>query len=253
MRRGLLVFICVVALTTLTAAQANRDPEAVTLVSRSILLMGGSPPADSIATGEATLVEGSSSEVVPARIATKGIDHFAEHIADTDDTRSFTCAGLRSREKVGSKSRVLPIERSITCHADAFPLVMLSAAMSDQDTSLTYVGLETIGSFRLHHIEIQNTFASRKNLQALSRYSAKHIWLDETTGLPARLKYERRDGRGAIAPIEVEVLYGDFRNVSGFLYPFKIIKLLNGTVWATTKVNSVSLNTGVSDAEFELQ
>jgi hypothetical protein len=127
---------------------------------------------------------------------------------------------------------------------------MLAALYLNADVSFTYLGLETVGSFRLHHIRIENTFTNSDKLRVLARYSRKDLWIDESTGLPSRLKYERREGRGALGSTEVEVLYGDYRSVNGFLFPFKVIQLLNGTPWGTTTVESVAINSGVADAEF---
>jgi len=49
----------------------------------------------------------------------------------------------------------------------------------------------------------------------------------------------------------MEFAYSDYRPESGLLVPHKIIQQVQGTQAAEIEITSVSINTGLSDADFE--
>jgi len=116
-----------------------------------------------------------------------------------------------------------------------------------------YVGPETLNGASVQHIQVWNTFASKPHLQQLAAFSVKDIWFDTSSGLPVKIAYSRRAGGGSVPGIPVEVFFSNYTNVSGVLYPFQINKSYNGTPWQTITIQSVSFNTGLTDAQFQVE
>jgi hypothetical protein len=71
--------------------------------------------------------------------------------------------------------------------------------------------------------------------------------------LPQKISYTQRDAGGASPGIAVAGIFSDYRIINGVLYPFSIQKSFNGTPSATITIQTVTLNTGLTDANFPVQ
>src|SRR5262249_2721864 len=116
-----------------------------------------------------------------------------------------------------------------------------------------YVGLETVNALSCQHIRTWNTYASQPDLQYLSSFTVRDIWIDAKSALPTKIAYSVRTGSGATPAMAVEIKFSDYRAVSGILYPFQITESLNGTPWLRATINSVSFNTGLPDSTFSIR
>jgi hypothetical protein len=87
----------------------------------------------------------------------------------------------------------------------------------------------------------------------LASFSTTDFWLDPSSGLPLKIAYSRRAGGGAVPAIPVAVSFSNYTNVNGVLYPFQINKSFNGTPWQTITIQSVSFNTGLTAAQFQVE
>ena len=98
-----------------------------------------------------------------------------------------------------------------------------------------------------NHVQVWNTYASQPNLQFLSPFSYREIWIDAKTGLPL---YSIREGTRAMPSTAAETVYSNYQSVGGVLYPFQVSRSLNGTPWMTISIASVSFNAGLTDSTF---
>ncbi|MGH9554495.1 MAG: hypothetical protein ACRD2Y_01615 [Terriglobales bacterium] len=235
------------------SSTASRDPQAVSVIAQGVQAMGGSPPSDSVAEGTVELVAGSKNEAGRVRVRTRGLEQSAEQITTTDQDRELIYSGQRASEKQEGTAKRVSMERAASSQASCFPLVLLAAALNNPNAAFEYVGTEAVEGAPVHHVLIWNTFASTPELTHLAEFSRKDLWLDAASGLPMKLAYEQRQAGGAADRIRVEVFFADYRSVGGVLYPFLIRKSLNGTPWATIRIQSVALNTGLSDSDFAVQ
>jgi len=48
------------------------------------------------------------------------------------------------------------------------------------------------------------------------------------------------------------VTYSNYQNASGVLYAFTIQEYITDTLWATTTIQSVTLNSGLTDSAFPI-
>jgi len=212
--------------------------------------MGGTVPSDSVATGSVVIVAGSLTTSGTVRILTRGTDQTLEQLSLPQSTVATIYSRGAANATTNGTTQSLPLERTASCQSVAFPLPFLAATLANPDEAIQYVALETSGQAQLQHIRIWNTYNSNSAFQFLSDFTTTDIWLDATTGLPKTISFIRRDGGGASPKTLLAVSYSDFRSTNAILYPNSIQVSINGTPWATTTIQSVSFNTGLTDASF---
>lgn len=266
MRRILLSFSALVAFTCSTQANPNarqavsqavpapqRDPQAVAIVQQAVKAMGGAAPTDSTATGTINLVAGSQDENGTITILTKGTAETSEQINLPSGQRAITYSNGQASEATPSGSGSAAMQLAVTDQCPIFPLPQLLGALANPDESFLYIGEETLDGAPVQHVQSSNSFASRPTLTALTPFSLTNIWFDLASGLPVKLAYTRHVAGGAAASFPVEIYFSGYRNVGGFLYPFQIQKSFNGTPWQSITIQSVVFNTGLTDAQFQVQ
>jgi hypothetical protein len=239
------------AQTQTTAPAAPHDPEAIAVLQQSVVAMGTTAPSDSTASGTITTVAGSLTENGTITILTLGTNQTSEQIQTPHGSRIVYSQGQAS-QVIGTTPTPLSFELSLSSQCGDFPLPLLVASLNTPDTAYKYIGLETLNGASAHHIQIWNSYSSTPGLQSLSSFTVRDIWLDAVSYLPQRYSYVQRAAGGSEPGIEVDVFYSDYRNVSGVLYPFSILKSFNGTLSATITIQNVVLNTGLSSSNFSL-
>jgi outer membrane lipoprotein-sorting protein len=252
------VFFSVVAVLSLSlccsAQQAReRDPRALAVLEESLVAMGRAVPSDSSATGIVTIVEGSTSDSGTIQILTRGSNQTAETINLSNGRRAVIYSNGEAREVHGTQSTVAVMELSVTDQCPDFPLPLLLSALKDLDEAFEYVGQDSLDGVSVQHVRVWDTFASDPRLQKLASFSAKDIWFDSRSGLPVKLAYSRRAGQGAVPSFAVEVFFSNYTSAGGVLYPFEVKKSYNGTPWETITIQSVTFNTGLTDAQFQVE
>ena len=231
----------------------QRDPAAISLIQKSVAAMATNVPADSSATGTITIVEGSTTQNGTIQILTRGTNQTAEQITLPDTQRAVVYSNGDAKEVSGTQSTIPPLELIVTDQSPDFPLPLLVSLLNNPDEAYVYIGQESLNGTTVQHIQVWNTFASVPRLQQLAPFSTKDIWLDSTSALPLRIAYTRRAGSGAVPSFPVEVFFSNYSNLNAVLYPFQIKKSYNGTPWQTITIQSVSFNTGLTDAQFQVE
>lgn len=232
---------------------ALRDPKALSIIQSAVNAMGAANPSDSSASGTVTITAGSATDSGTITILTRGSAQSAEQIATGNGTQKTVYSnGLANDSSQMAAKNSYSLELAASSQSTAFPLPLLSVLLSSPDSALQYVGLENIGDVACHHIQVWNTYASQPDLQFLSPFSYREIWIDAKTGLPLKIAYSMRDGSGATPSTAAETVYSNYQNVGGVLYPFQISRSLNGTPWMTISITSVSFNAGLTDSTFSI-
>lgn len=249
---------CVLTFTVLLRSQqaqpaVQRDSQAAFVLQRSLAAMSQTLPADSVATGTITFVEGSKTSTGSVRILTRGLDQTSEELQLPDGTRTLTYSQGLATEILNSTANSLQQELAVTAQSTSFPLPLLGCALNNAETALQYIGIETLDGVQVHHIRFWSTFLSTPKLQPLAEFSTRDVWVDVATGLPRKLSYVRREARGSAPRIPVDVFYSNYQTVAGTVVPFSIQKSLNGTPWATITIQSIQFNTGLTDSAFPIQ
>jgi hypothetical protein len=248
----LFLILCLCASVAAQQPPPQRNPRAVAVLQQSLAAMGGAAPADSVATGTITLVEGSTTETGTIRILLRGLDQSREEMLLPEGRRTSVRSRDRAAEFKDQAGDQLPIELVVTSQSTASPLVLVTAALQSPDTALEYVVSETLDGDQCFHLRWWETFPSKPKRKPLEAFTVRDLWIDASTGLPKKLSYERRAARGSDA-IQFDVSYGDYRNVGGTLFPFLIERATNGTPWATIRLTQIEVNKGLADADFAVE
>jgi hypothetical protein len=231
--------------------QPRSDSQALAVLNKAVTVMGGSVLQDSTAIGTVTVTAGSDTESGTIKILTRGSTQTLEQITTSSGTtQAIYSNGLANDSNHIATKTKYSLELAASSQSALFPLPLLSAILSSTDSAFRYIGLENIDGAGCHHLRTWNTYSSQPDLQYLSPFSYREIWINATTGLPSRIAYSMRAGSGAEPAIPVEITFSDYRSVSGVLYPFQISHSLNGTPWLSVTISSVSLNTGLADSTF---
>lgn len=237
--------------TPATATAPQRDPQAVALLQKSVAVMG-TLPADSTASGNITIVAGSLTQQGTAQILTRGTTQTSVAVQAGSENWSVIFSGGQANRIENGALSVLCLEQSVSSQSLHFPLPFISGVASNSDFSLQYIGQESLGSSTVNHIRVQNTFASSSLYQFLADFTTADILLDVSSNLPLKVSMVRRYGGGSSPRIPISVSYSNYQTVSGVQYPFTIQEFITETLWATTTIQSVSLNTGLTDANFPI-
>jgi hypothetical protein len=237
---------------TSTGTAVQRDAQAVALLQRSISVMGV-PPSDSTATGTVTTVAGSLTQQGTVTILTKGSNETSIQFQVPNNPWTVVFASGQASNVEPSQTTPYSLERAASSQCFYFPLPYLSGILNNSDYSIQYVGQETVGSSTANHIVVQNTFNSTPSYQFLSPFTVADIWIDSSNGLPVKIGMIRRDGGGSSPKIPISVAYSNYQTVAGVTYPYTIQEYVTETLWATTTVQSVTYNSGLSDSTFSVQ
>jgi hypothetical protein len=229
-----------------------RNPQALSLLQQSFAAMGGTLPSDSTATGTVTIVEGSRTETGVIKVLTKGVEETLEDIQADNDHRALIYSHLQAADTKNDTTTLESLQLAGSSECPDFPLPLIAWAITKQDAALVYVGSESIAGEAVQHIRIWNGFISRPRLQYLAEFTVRDLWMDSTTFLPRRISFSRRGGGSHVPSVSVAFNYANYQNVNGVFYPFQIQKNLNGTLWTTITISTVTLNSGLSDSEFTL-
>lgn len=245
-----LLFLAIPIQAQQISPPAPRDATAISLMQKAASAMATAIPNDSSATGSLTIVEGTSTQNGTFQFLTRGTAETAEQITLPSEQRVVIFSSGNAKEVRGSNTNTPPLEESITDQYEDFPLPFLLSVLNNTDSAYQYIGQETLNGESVQHVKTWDTFASNSHLQQLAPFSTRDIWFDSTSGLPVKIAYVRQAGEGNVPKFPVELLFSTYTTVNGVQFPFQIHKSYNGTPWETISIQSVSFNTGLTDANF---
>jgi hypothetical protein len=217
-------------------------------------VLGGSPPADTTATGTVVVIAGTDTETGTARILTKGLNESLEEISlQNGISRVVYSNGAAAILAAGSDLQEASMERTASSQSAVYPLPLIARIMSSPDSMYELIGTEDVQGLSCLHVRTWNSFASHPKVQFLSEFTKKDIWVEVQTGLVRRLSYEVRDAGGAVPRLSMDIYYSDYRSIGVGLYPFDVKESMNGTPWMEISIQSAVANTGLADSAFQIQ
>jgi hypothetical protein len=236
--------------STATTTTPERDVQAVTLLQQSIAAFGSVQPSDSTATGSVIVTAGSSTTQGAVTILTKGSAETSIQFQMPNDPWTVIFANGQANKVASTQTTAYPLELAASSQCLYFPLPYLLGVLNSSDYSMVYIGQEAVGSSTANHIVVQNTFTSSPTFQFLSSFTVADIWLDASSALPVKIAMVRRFGGGSAPQIPFSIAYSNYQAFAGVRYPLTIQEYVTGTLWATTAIQSVTFNTGLTDSNF---
>ena len=250
-----LSFVTLLSPTIAQQAPAAMQPSILLQGSLAALAPTG-VPVDSILTGSARRIAGSDDEVgsVTYKAVSTGSARFdfSYPSGSRTEVRSFVDGDL-----AGSWSGPDGVSHEIAYHnlvnnGGIFPAFTLSTVATARDFVVAMIGLETKNGSSVYHLSVSRQF-SQPSLKPLEHLSQMEIFVDTVTFLPMALEFSIHPDDNAAIDIPVELLFSDYRSVSGVKIPFHVQKFVNNSLALDLQFQSASINTGLSASLFDIQ
>jgi len=246
-----------------TATTTTSDAQALGLAAQAVQTMtNGVAVSDVTLTGTATQTAGSWNASGAATFKAKG---YAESRADFAASSQSEIHGLDasgnpagvwigSPGKTDSTRHTMALHNSFSDAAWFFPALTSLGVASQAGVVAKYIGSETHEGVAVQHVRLWHTANSSSSLAAIAnvlpRLSTMDVYLDATSSLPVALAFNAHSDKDMNMDIPIEVRYSDYQEVNGIKVPFHVQKYLNHVLVMDFTASQASINSGLTDAEF---
>ena len=250
----LLLLACVVS----AAAQTGvKDPQAVTLINSCLSASGGSQAVagvqDFMASGTATFNWDSQTQATAALKSRGSANQFRFDATLSNGTRSWAVSnGTGLLSDIDQTRTPFTYQTAYGLRSLSWPVVDFTGALSDPAATISYVGLVSSDQGQAYQIHIQETYAAGTDpAGTLSSASARDYFIDPSSFLLVEIKNTQSYGSPPQNYGE-SILFSSYTNVNGLMIPFSVTELVSGQRTWVVQLTSVSLNVGLTDADFQL-
>ncbi|MBI3661589.1 MAG: hypothetical protein HY234_00860 [Acidobacteria bacterium] len=229
-----------------------RDQRAVDVLQRLLVVFGSTLPGDYTASGTLTVYAGGSEDSGTIRILGKGLRQYREEITVGGQKQELTFAALGAKVTDGLGKRPISPANAESMRGAIFPLTRIASDLVQATTGVEYLGLEGEKTAALHHLRIRTaSFLDEDPKEAgTSVQTETEVWIDATTYLPRKISFNVFAEGAPKEPIPMEVVYTAWANFGGAPFPIQVEKHLNGTLLSRITIQSVAINSGLTDAQF---
>lgn len=246
---------------SLSAQQtATSSTQALLFLQRSAAaLSGGQTLTDVTLSGPARRIAGSDDESGTAIL--KGLSSGAgrSDLSLSSGPRSEV-ENLTEAMPAGSWSGPDSVSHAMAFHnlltepAWFFPAFAIARRLSGTGYVATYVGHETRNGQAVEHVSVFQTaqFPNPPGAATLEHLTQVDFFLDSTSLLPSAIAFNIHPDNNALLDIPIEVRFSDYRPINGAQVPHHVQKFLNNSLILDFQADSVTLNTGLSAANFNL-
>jgi hypothetical protein len=235
------------------------SPQAATLLAQSVkLLTGPGAVSDVTLTGTVEWIAGSDDETGTAVYKSLSGAHRMD-LSFRNGTRSEVVSpvdGLPAGNWVGLDGASHPIaNHNLMSDAGWFPTFTLGALVSSSGSVWTYVGQETRNGSSVIHISACQQFQIHSgDSSALTQHLTQvDVYFDPTTLLPVSYLFNSHPDDNALLDIPTEIRYSNYQAFGGAQIPLHVQKYFNNTLTIDLQFQTVSLNSGLTAAQFGVQ
>ncbi len=230
-------------------------PESAGILAQVVSTVAGNNPVQDVTlAGTAMLPSGVSGTIV---LKARGAAYSRVDVMAGNDTR-IEVRGRTQGRPAGwwQKNLSAPTAMALhNCFSEAawfFPLFAIQDAQRGTDVGVASLTTEQQDASSVVHLKVfrPRSAQSQRALAAMQRLSSTDVYIDSQTLLPRALKYHVHPDNDSTTNIAAEVRFADYRVVSGVQVPFRIQKLMNGTLVLDVVVGSAAVNTGVPLSAF---
>ena len=236
-------------------APTASSPQAVTLASQALSTLTGSVQVNDVTlTGTGTRTAGS--DVASGSVSLKALASGEARLdlAVAGGTRSeihnLDSNGASQGFWIGIDGSVHSMANH-NCATDAawfFPALSVLSQLSNPNLLVTYVGNETRGGVSVQHFHflVQNPAANG----LFQQLGSEDVYLNASSNLPVAITFNAHPDNDASANIPAEIDFSNYQAVNGVQVPFRIQRLLNGSVLFDLTIQSATVNSGLTAAAF---
>ena len=253
-----LLFVVLPTLAQQSGTPVTKDPQAVQLATASLAALSDNIQISDITlTGTATRTTGS--DVENGNFTLKGLGTTDSRLdlnlsnGLNSEIRNQASTGAPQGFFIQSGGSPSPLAQH-NCWTSAvwfFPVLSVLAQTSDPTVALSYIGQETRSNVAVSHIQFNVAGASLALSDSrLAQLGLSDLYIDATSNLPVAIVFNIHPDNDALTNIPVEIDFSAYQTVNGIPVPFRIQKLLNGTLFLDFTVQNAAVNSGLTDSAF---
>jgi hypothetical protein len=246
--------------TAQTTTTANRDPQAVLLLQRSLSALSGGVAIQNVKlAGNVRRVAGSLDE--SGTVTLEGVASGQTRVdivlpsGERREVRDQSSDG-RTGSWSGPDGSWHPVagHNLWTGRTWFFPALVIARALADADYAISAAKAEKFGGANVEHITVTQQYDGAVKLPALlQKISRIDIYLDSSTLLPAGIAFDVHPDNASSTDIPVKIEYSDYRQSAGALVPDHIQRYVQNGLVLDVTVNGVQVNTDLPDSDFQAQ
>jgi hypothetical protein len=229
------------------AAQATRDPDAVTAVQGAIAALGGDAAIAQVqnwrAQGQATGVKQSGGTDGTITWEKAGSE-FRSELVTNGRSNAIVSGGGQPASVAGTVVNSLPTYVAKTLFLPALVASTLRNDFQNPNSSIRYVGRSVLNSKPV--IVVRTATKDPADSYVIGR-----TWyLDASTNLPVRVEYGAPSAGTLLVWFQCAAEFSDYRSIAGVQYPFHIVTYQQGRQVQTITLASVDPSATISPTDF---
>lgn len=240
-----------------TTSTVQRDPQAIVLLQQSLNAAGGASAIAAIRdyAGSGTITYFWAGKEVrgEVQVYSKGIAQFRLDATLPDGVRSWAISNQAGsvRETTGYTHEI-PFHNAIDFGGLTLPYSLMSAALNDPSSTIQYVGPAVKNGRNAYQVRVQSIPIDFEPSGLLRHLSTKDIFIDTNTFQVLSTLDMVHPDQDFYQEIPHEIAFSDYRAVNGVLLPFTFQETVASQHTWTIFLNSINVNSGLSDAKFQL-
>jgi hypothetical protein len=262
------------------ATKSTSDPEALALVQRALNVLGGGVGlSDLTLSGTAHRTAGSDDETGKATLTTMfpayskmSLDFSSGPYSEIRNPATAPLpasipanspASAQGTQVVGAWSGsdgvVHPMAPNnlLTEPTWFFPTFTL-LRLTNPNYVLTYVGQETLDGQALLHVSAAQQFpwlADAPNGISLlmAHLSQIDVYCDPTTSLPVAIIFDTHPDNNALLDTPTKILFSNYQKTGGVEVPYRVQKYVNNGLVLDLQFSNVTVNSGLTPDQFQVQ
>jgi hypothetical protein len=238
----------------------TRDAQALVFLQSALTAVGGSVAVASIqdvtATGSVTHYWSSSPQSGTVTIKIRGIGQIRQDEQLTSGTQAWAVSnGLGSFKHANGKITPIPFHDAINLGALTTPILRLAAAVADTNTDIIDKGVVTVQTQQFRQIRIhKNAVASTTDADgSANRIQTADYFFDPNTYQLVGVQDQTHPVKSMTRNIAHAVYFSDYRSINGVSLPFSVTEYIGGQKTWSIQLSAFSFNTGLTDADFQIQ
>jgi hypothetical protein len=238
--------------TTTSQTATQRDPIAVNILAKTqaALTAASISVQDALLQGTYTDAAGNTGTITTK---CKGSALLRNELSLNGISYIAISNNGRGQATQDGKTQKLPLWTTQYLRPEEVPAFWRLADFTLPTTNVIYLGLEQVNGSSAYHIKLTSlpTDGTPPDIEAI--ISEFHVFIDSQTGLV--LKTWSYDFSPVIIENRtlVETYFGDYRQINGVVIPFHTVRFVAGQKFNEIVLSFAQVNSGVSDAEFQLQ
>jgi len=266
MRATRLTFLVllILSISQLTIAQqtaSSSTQQASQLLQQSLAaLQGNTPLTDVTLSGTAHRIAGSDDESGTAVFKALASGAGRMDVRLSSGQRSEV-QNLTATPPTGAwsgpdgASHPIAFHNLLTEPAWFFPAFAIARRLSGSGFVATYVGHESHNGQTVEHVSVSQTSSTQGSPGAPTYQHLTQVdfFLDSTTFLPSAISFNIHPDDNALLDLPMEIRFSDYRVTGNSQVPFHVQKFLNNSLFLDFQAQSVTPNSGLTGATFQVQ